>query len=243
MRRVQESEPRLGRGVGSNLSSFASPSRRGEGPCPRPGCGDRRSPSPVPYLVAGGKAKRPSGIPAGQLRTEALDRAEKAELVADLNQALSRAGVLVVAHYSGLNVAQMSTLRGRMREAGGSLKVAKNRLVKLALKGTDLEHVSDLFQGPTVIAYSDDVVAAPKVAAEFAKTNQAFVLLGGAMGKTALDANGVEALASLPSLDELRARLVGMLQTPATRVAGVLQAPAAQLARVLGAYARKDEAA
>lgn len=172
-----------------------------------------------------------------------MDRAEKAELVSDLNQVLSRTGVLVVAHYSGLTVAQMTALRGRMREAGASLKVAKNRLVKLALKGTDIEHASELFQGPTVIAYSDDVIAAPKVAAEFAKTNQNFVLLGGAMGKTTLDAKGVEALASLPSLDELRAKLVGMISTPATRIAGVLQAPAGQLARVLGAHARKDEAA
>jgi large subunit ribosomal protein L10 len=164
-------------------------------------------------------------------------------LVSNLNRVLSRTGVLVVAHYSGLNVSQMTALRGRMREAGASLKVAKNRLVKLALKGTDIEHISDLFEGPTVVAYSDDVVAAPKVAAEFAKTNPKFVLLGGAMGKTALDAKSVEALASLPSLDELRAKLVGLIQTPATRIAGVLQAPGGQLARVLGAYARKDEAA
>ena len=150
---------------------------------------------------------------------------------------------MVVAHYSGLTVAQMTALRGRMKGAGASLKVAKNRLVKLALKGTDAERISDLFQGPTVIAYSDDPVAAPKVAAEFAKTNEKFVVLGGAMGKTTLDAKGVEALASLPSLDALRAKLVGMIQTPATRIAGVLQAPAGQLARVFGAYAKKDEAA
>ena len=150
---------------------------------------------------------------------------------------------MVVAHYSGLTVAQMTALRGRMKDAGASLKVAKNRLVKLALKGTDAEHISDLFQGPTVIAYSDDPVAAPKVAAEFAKTNEKFVVLGGAMGKTTLDAKGVEALATLPSLDELRAKLVGMIKTPATRIAGVLQAPAGQLARVFGAYAKKDEAA
>jgi large subunit ribosomal protein L10 len=164
-------------------------------------------------------------------------------LVSTLNQVFSDAGVVVVAHYSGLSVAEMTTLRGRMKDAGASLKVAKNRLVKLALKGTDVEHISGLFQGPTVIAYSSDPVAAPKVASEFAKTNDKFVLLGGAMGATNLDSKGVEALASLPSLDELRARLVGMINTPATRIAGVLQAPAGQLARVLGAYARKDEAA
>jgi large subunit ribosomal protein L10 len=172
-----------------------------------------------------------------------VDRAEKSEMVSTLNQVFSNTGVVVVAHYSGLTVAQMTTLRGRLRDAGASLKVAKNRLVKLALKGTDAEHISDLFQGPTVIAYSDDPVAAPKIAAEFAKTNDKFVLLGGAMGKTNLDRQGVEALATMPSLDALRARLVGMINTPATRIAGVLQAPAGQLARVFGAYAKKDEAA
>ena len=172
-----------------------------------------------------------------------MDRAEKSEMVSTLNQVFSDTGVVVVAHYSGLNVAQMTALRGRMKDAGASLKVAKNRLVKLALKGTDVEHISDLFQGSTVIAYSDDPIAAPKVAAEFAKTNEKFVLLGGAMGRTSLDAKGVEALAALPSLDELRARIVGMIQTPATRIAGVLQAPAGQLARVIGAYAKQSEAA
>jgi large subunit ribosomal protein L10 len=177
------------------------------------------------------------------MRTEAVDRAQKSEMVSTLNQVFSSTGVVVVAHYSGLNVAQMTDLRGRMREAGASLKVAKNRLVKLALKDTDVEHISDLFQGPTVIAYSDDPVAAPKVAAEFAKANNALVILGGAMGPTTLDAKGVEALATMPSLDELRAKLVGMIQTPATRIAGVLQAPAGQLARVFGAYADKGEAA
>ncbi len=177
------------------------------------------------------------------MRTEAVDRAQKSETVSTLNQVFSNTGVVVVAHYSGLSVAEMTTLRGRMRNAGASLKVAKNRLVKLALKGTDAEHISDLFQGATVIAYSKDPVAAPKVAAEFAKTNEKFVLLGGAMGRTNLDAKGVEALAALPSLDELRAKLVGMIQTPATRIAGVLQAPAGQLARVFAAYSKRDEAA
>jgi large subunit ribosomal protein L10 len=164
-------------------------------------------------------------------------------MVSTLNGVFANTGVVVVAHYSGLNVAQMTALRGRMKDAGASLKVAKNRLVKLALKGTEVEHISDLFQGPTVIAYSHDPVAAPKVAAEFAKANDKFVVLGGAMGRTNLNAKGVEALATLPSLDELRAKLVGIIQTPATRIAGVLQAPAGQLARVFGAYARKDEAA
>jgi len=175
--------------------------------------------------------------------TEAVDRAEKRELVGTLNDVFKNTGVIVVAHYSGLSVADMTTLRSRMKAAGGSLKVAKNRLAKIALKGTDAEHISDLFQGPTVVAYSDDPVAAPKVAADFAKANDKFVIIGGAMGRTNLDAGRVEALARMPSLDELRARLVGMINTPATRVAGVLAAPGAQLARVLGAYARKDEAA
>ena len=164
-------------------------------------------------------------------------------MVSGLNDVFSNAGVVVVAHYSGLTVADMTTLRSRMKAAGGSLKVAKNRLVKLALKGTDAEPISGLFQGPTVIAYSNDPVAAPKVASDFAKTNDKLVILGGAFGKTNLDPGGIEALAKLPSLDELRGRIVGMINTPATRIAGVLQAPAAQLARVIGAYAKKDEAA
>jgi large subunit ribosomal protein L10 len=151
-------------------------------------------------------------------------------------------GVVVVAHYQGLTVAQMSTLRGRMKAAGASVKVAKNRLAKIALQGTDIEHIGDLFKGPTVIAYSKNPVAAPKVAVDFAKTNDKLVILGGALGRTSLNVDGVKALATMPSLDELRARLVGMIKTPATRIAGVLQAPGGQVARVLAAYAKKDEA-
>lgn len=172
-----------------------------------------------------------------------MERAEKRELVASLNEVFSNTGVVVVAHYQGLTVSQLQTLRVRMKEAGGSVKVAKNRLAKLALQGTEAEHISDLFTGPTVIAYSADPVAATKVSVEFAKTHDKFVILGGAMGKTNLNPDGVKALATLPSLDELRAKLVGMIKTPATRIAGVVQAPAAQLARVFGAYAKKDEAA
>jgi large subunit ribosomal protein L10 len=153
------------------------------------------------------------------------------------------AAVIVVAHYSGLTVAQMNDLRGRVKEGGAHLKVVKNRLAKLALEGTDVAGAVDLFQGPTVIAYSDDPIAAPKAAVAFAKQNDKLVVLGGAMGVTVLDANGVKALAELPSLDELRARLVGMISTPATRIAQVLKAPAGQLARVLGAYAEKEQAA
>ncbi|WP_237155585.1 50S ribosomal protein L10 [Oryzibacter oryziterrae] len=172
-----------------------------------------------------------------------MDRAEKRELIDALNAEFKAAGVIVVSHYQGLTVANLQALRARMKEAGGKVKVAKNRLAKLALQGTDAEHIVDLFKGPTVIAYSADPVAASKVAVDFAKTNDKLVILGGAMGKTNLDANGVKALASLPSLDELRAKLLGMINTPATRIAGVLQAPAGQLARVFGAYAKKDEAA
>lgn len=172
-----------------------------------------------------------------------MERAEKAELVSSLNQVFKDTGVVVVAHYAGLNVADMTDLRARMRDAGASVKVAKNRLAKLALKGTDAETIADLFNGPTVIAYSNDPVAAPKVATDFAKANENLVILGGAMGSTSLDADGVKALASMPSLDELRGKLVGLIASPATRVAQVLAAPAGQVARVVGAYAEKGEAA
>ena len=172
-----------------------------------------------------------------------MDRAEKRELVTGLNEAFSNAGSVVVAHYAGITVAQMNDLRSKMRAAGGTVKVAKNRLAKIALQGTGSEGIVDLFTGQTLIAYSEDPVAAPKVASDFAKGNDKLVILGGAMGTTALDAEGVKALATMPSLDELRARLVGMISTPATRIAQIVNAPAAQLARVFGAYARKDEAA
>lgn len=172
-----------------------------------------------------------------------MDRAEKREFVTALNQVFKDTGSVVVAHYTGLTVAQMSDLRSRMRVAGGSVKVAKNRLAKIALKGTEAEGIADLFKGQTLIAYSEDPITAPKVAADFAKGNDKLVILGGAMGSTVLDAEGVKALAALPSLDELRARIVGMINTPATRIAQVVNAPAGQLARVFGAYSRKDEAA
>jgi large subunit ribosomal protein L10 len=172
-----------------------------------------------------------------------VDRAEKRELVTGLNEAFSNAGSVVVAHYAGITVAQMNDLRSKMRAAGGTVKVAKNRLARIALQGTDSERMQVLFKGQTLIAYSDDPITAPKVASDFAKGNDKLVILGGAMGTTSLDADGVKALASLPSLDELRAKIVGMIVTPATRIAQVVNAPAAQLARVFGAYARKDEAA
>lgn len=172
-----------------------------------------------------------------------MDRAEKRELVASLNQVFASTGVVVVAHYSGLTVAQMSALRRQMKQAGASLKVAKNRLAKIALEGTDVGHLGPLLKGPTVLAFSADPVAAPKVASDFAKGNERFVILGGAMGKTALDPEGVKALATLPSLDELRAKLIGLIQAPATKIAQLTTAPAAKLARVFQAYADKDEAA
>ncbi|MEX3008843.1 50S ribosomal protein L10 [Hoeflea sp. TYP-13] len=172
-----------------------------------------------------------------------MERAEKREFVTSLNEVFKTTGSVVVAHYAGLSVAQMNDLRSKMREAGGTVKVAKNRLAKIALQGTEAEGISSLFQGQTVIAYSDDPVTAPKVAVEFSKANESLVVLGGAMGATELDADGVKALASLPSLDELRAKIVGMINTPATRIAQVVNAPAGQLARVMNAYAQKDEAA
>ena len=191
-----------------------------------------------------GRRNRRSGRKIASLEVEiAVDRTEKSEFVEMLNTVFSSAGVVVVAHYSGLDVADMTSLRARVREAGVSAKVVKNRLAKLALRGTDAESITDLFSGPTLIAYSSDPVAAPKVVADFAKTNEKLVILGGTMGTTPLDADGVKALAALPSLDELRAQLVGMISTPATRIAQVVNEPAGQIARVVGAYAAKDEAA
>src|SRR5262245_22500179 len=137
----------------------------------------------------------------------------------------------------------MNDLRGKMRAAGGTVKVAKNRLARIALQGTGSEGIVELFKGQTLIAYSKDPVAAPKVASDFAKGNEKLIILGGSMGSTTLNPDGVKALATLPSLDELRAKIVGMIKTPATRIAQVVNAPAGQLARVFGAYARKDEAA
>ncbi|RYE58064.1 MAG: 50S ribosomal protein L10, partial [Hyphomicrobiales bacterium] len=145
--------------------------------------------------------------------------------------------------YAGITVAQMNDLRTKMRAAGGTVKVAKNRLAKIALQGTESEGMSDLFQGQTLIVYANDPMIAPKVAMDFAKTNDKLVVLGGAMGQTALDANGIKALATMPSLDELRAKLAGLVKQPATRIASVVQAPGGQIARVLAAYADKSNAA
>src|SRR6202521_1920284 len=176
------------------------------------------------------------------MREDPVDRAGKKELVAALNAAFKATNVVVVAHYSGLTVAQMQNLRRQMKHAGAAVKVAKNRLAQIALDGTDVATIGPLLKGPTLIAFSGDPVAAPKVAVDFAKTHERFVILGGAMGKTALDPNGVKALASLPSLDELRAKIVGLIQAPATKIAQVINAPAAKLARVVQAYANKSGA-
>jgi large subunit ribosomal protein L10 len=172
-----------------------------------------------------------------------VDRATKAESITELQGVFKASQVVVVAHYAGLTVAQMQNLRQQMKQAGARVKVAKNRLAKIALKDTDAAVIAPLLKGPTVLAYSSDPVAAPKVASDFAKANERFVILGGSMGKTALDPNGVKALASLPSLDELRAKLIGLLMAPATKIAQLTNAPAAKVARVVQAYASKSEAA
>jgi large subunit ribosomal protein L10 len=168
---------------------------------------------------------------------------QKKDAVEQLNAVFKTTSVAIVAHYSGLTVAQMQKLRVQMKQAGASVKVSKNRLTKIALVGTDLDGIGPLLKGPTVIAISKDPVAAPKVAIEFAKTNEKFVILGGSMGKTVLNIDSVKALASLPSLDELRGKIVGLLVAPATKLAQLSNAPAAKLARVIQAYASKSEAA
>lgn len=172
-----------------------------------------------------------------------MERAEKREFVTELNEVFKASGSVVVARYAGITVAQMNDLRSKMRNAGGTVKVAKNRLAKIALQGTESEGMTDLFKGQTLIAYSVDPIVAPKIAMEFAKTNDKLVVLGGAMGATTLNADAVKSLATLPSLDELRGKLLGLIQAPAQRIATVVSAPASQLARVFAAYAKKDEAA
>jgi large subunit ribosomal protein L10 len=172
-----------------------------------------------------------------------VDRTEKREFVASLAAVFAETSMVVVTRNDGLTVAEVTDLRRKMRAEGVTFKVAKNRLANLALDGTRFGGIKPMLKGPTALAWSKDPVAAAKVAVEFAKTNEKFVVIGGALGTQALDASGIKALAELPSLDTLRAKLVGMIQTPATRIAGVIQAPAGNLARVFGAYARKDEAA
>lgn len=168
-----------------------------------------------------------------------MDRTQKREWVASLNEAMQTTQAVVVCHYTGLSAAKMTTLRAKVRESGATIKVSKNRLAKLALEGTDYAALGDLLNGPTAMAWGDDPVAVAKVIADFAKENDKLVVLGGAMGTNALDAEGVKQLASLPSLDELRGKIVGLLQAPAQKLASVTQAPAGQLARVFGAYGKE----
>jgi large subunit ribosomal protein L10 len=169
-----------------------------------------------------------------------VDRAAKQQMVTELKGVFQTANTVVVAHYAGLTVGQMQTLRRQAKQAGTTVKVAKNRLAKIAVEGTDVATIGPLLKGPTLLAYSGDPVAATKVVVDFAKGNEKLVILGGAMGKTTLDANGIKALAALPSLDQLRAKIVGLIQAPATKVAQLLNAPGTKLARVVQAYASKS---
>ena len=166
-----------------------------------------------------------------------MDRSQKAESVAALNAVFNEVGLVVVTRNLGLSVAQSTDLRLKMRDAGAQFKVAKNRLALIALEGSRYSPIGDLLKGPTALATSGDPVAAAKAAVEFAKTNDKLEIVGGAMGDTVLDVNGIKALAALPSLDELRARIVGLIQAPATKIARTVSEPGAQLARVFGAYA------
>ena len=171
-----------------------------------------------------------------------MDRAQKAESIEILKGVFEGAGVVIVTHNMGLSVAELSDLRGRLRKEGAAFKVVKNRLAQKALNGGSGEAAGALFKGPVGIAYSPDPVSAAKVVTQYAKDNEKFVVVGGIMGEIILGAKAVDALAKLPSLDQLRAKLVGLIQAPATRIAGVIQAPAAKLARVFSAYAAKDAA-
>src|SRR6202012_176727 len=180
---------------------------------------------------------------AANRRELAVERAAKKDAVEALNGLFKTTSVAIVAHYSGLTVAQMQKLRMQMKQGGASVKVSKNRLAKIALEGTDVSSIRSLLKGPTVIATSNDPVAAPKVAIDFAKANEKFVIIGGSMGKTVLNVDGVKALAALPSLDELRGKIVGLIVAPATKLAQLANAPAGKLARVIQAHASKGEAA
>lgn len=171
-----------------------------------------------------------------------MDRAQKREFVAGLAQVFAETSMVVVTRPTGLTVAEVTDLRRRMRAAGVTFKVAKNRLAALALEGTRFDGIKPLLKGPTALAWSKDPVATAKAAIEFARTNEKLVVLGGALGTQTLDAAGIKALSELPSLDELRARLLGMLKTPATRIAGLMQAPGGQVARVLAAHAKAASA-
>ena len=168
-----------------------------------------------------------------------MDRSQKADSVAALNAVFNEVGVVVVTRNLGLTVAQSTVLRNKIREAGATYKVAKNRLANIAAKGTDYEGIGDFLVGPTALAWSVDPVAAAKVVVDFAKTTDKIEIVGGSLGNVVLNADGVKALAAMPSLDELRGKLVGLIQAPATKIAQLATAPAAKLARVFGAYADK----
>ena len=172
-----------------------------------------------------------------------MDRTEKREFVSVLGQVFAETSMVVVTQNNGMTVTEVSELRRRMRASGSTYKVAKNRLAVLALDGTRFTGIAPMLKGPTALAWATDPVAVAKTAVDYAKINEKFVVLGGALGTQMLNADGIKALADLPSLDVLRGRLLGMLQTPGTRIASVLAAPAGQLARVFGAYAKKDETA
>ena len=169
-------------------------------------------------------------------------RAQKAQVIDDLNTVFGDTGVVVVTHYKGLTVAEMTDLRGRLRHEGAQLQVVKNTLATKALDGSIGAEGDALFVGPVAIAFAPDPVSAAKVATQYAKDNDKFTVVGGLMGDVVMDQKAISALATLPSLDQLRGKIIGLLQAPATKIAGVLQAPAGQLARVMGAYAAKDAA-
>ena len=171
-----------------------------------------------------------------------MNRTQKEDWVASLQKVFKESALVVVTHYKGLSVAEMTDLRGQMRDAGASFKVTKNRLTRLALDGTNIEKLRELFDGPTAIAYSGDPIAAAKVAVNFANKNEKLVVLGGAYDGEILDVDAVATLAKLPSLDELRGKILAMINTPATRIAGILQTPAAQVARVISARSASEEA-
>jgi len=171
-----------------------------------------------------------------------MDRSQKADAVAELTQVFNEVGVVVVTRNLGLTVEQSTDLRGKMREVGATYKVAKNRLAKLALKDTDYTGLEEFLSGPTALAWSEDPVAAAKAAVDFAKSNDKLEIVGGSMGSQVLDEAGIKALASMPSLDELRGTIVGLVNAPATKIAQVATAPANKLARVLGAYAASEAA-
>ena len=172
-----------------------------------------------------------------------MDRAQKEKVVEELGQIFESPGVVVVAHYTGLTVAEMQDLRARMREAGGSVRVAKNRLAKIALEGKPNASLGDLLTGMTVLSYSEDPVAAAKVAQDFAKDNSKFEIIGGAMGETALDPAGVKAVSQMPSREELIASIVGCIGAPASNIAGAIGAPASNIASILSTIEEKAEAA